>query len=115
MRSVHQYLDPIYTEKQLRQEYRSTPAVLCALIGVAQTAVSLWFSGERALSLKLQLRIMGAMAFLEETQKRSDLTLDLSKVDAALLARWEKFKRIRMESEVIKTDDEIGSAAEAGG
>jgi hypothetical protein len=97
----------------LRGEYHSTPAVLCALIGVAQPGISLWLSGERALSLKLQIKIMAALAFFEELQSRSELPLDLSKVDAVLLTRWEKFKRIRMENEVIKTDDEIEDEAGA--
>lgn len=84
---------------------------LAALIGIGAPGFSLWLSYRRGMSVEAQSAVLEVMQFLKELKETSKVPVDFSAPELLkpLLDDW---RRMRTESEVIRTETELRAQAE---
>ena len=108
MKTVDQFVDRERIVRQLAA-LEVPHYTLAALIGVGSPAFSLWLSRQRALSMEGQRSVLEVMEFLADLRETSKVPVDFSKPEL-LKPLLEDWRRMRLESEVERTENELRAA-----
>ena len=105
---IDQHVKPWRIEARMKR--LSVPqTALAEYADLSTPLISLWFAGERGLSLDAQLAVLRAMEFFEEVAASTDVPVDFGN-EEGLRPRWRKFLRLRAEREVIRTAGELAAS-----
>jgi len=110
-KTVEQFVDRKRIVRQL-EALGAPHYCLATLIGVRAPAFSLWLSYQRALSMEAQGAVLEVMEFLAELRETSKVPVDFSAPEL-LKPLLEDWRRMRLESQVERTENELRERAEA--